>query len=71
MGFLSPLEHHPSLEYLLNPNIRKVLDPTIVRAWINHEDDRLPEVMKTEGKSWVEILDGRFEDKALSECSFP
>ena len=71
MGFLSPLEHHPSLEYLLNPNIRKVLDPTIIRAWINHEDDRLPEVMKTEGKSWDEILDERFEDKALSEFSFP
>ena len=71
MGFLTPFEHHPSLEYLLNPNVSRTLDPTIIRAWINHEEDRLPEVMKTDGKSWGDILDGRFEDAALSKFSFP
>jgi len=70
-GFLTPFEHHPSLEYLLNPNLTKTIDPTIISAWMRHAEDELPEVMKMEGKSWDEILDARFEDETLSDFSFP
>ena len=71
LGFLTPFEHHPSLEFLLNPNHKHTLDSRILNDWVDHNEETLPEAMKMEGKTWEEILNGRMEGDGISHLSFP